>query len=398
MQMRLRVKPYELECQVDDGGHYAIKGFLYQFDKTIEEILSNPRKVVHFEQSQDIDYEDHCIQVKIKGSQNFAPSKIRKAVLGLIQTFDPNKPRNLRLYCHFRDKLPGVSQPLPDELRTILGGGSQLLVPSDLLDEFSRHFWIEFADDYEGQFKRLLTKIKEKMKLKTDDEALVRHALIRSYLLDKTVGPVKNRHVHLDELVTMVESKTKIICWNGYERILESRQYVRLVKNEYFTVKSVNLDPLERLFIFDFGEHCSATNMASVARAVRNKFYIRPSAPSPSVYYRNIDSRKLNKLKNELHEMMKADGERFNDGTLFDGHRFDAQVFSENKGGIHGQLRLVPAQWMRSGANFLATRFKQVYDLHRGEPMKFKRALRFNFYIRIPIDSHEQAIAMLGAS
>jgi hypothetical protein len=26
----------------NDGGYYAIKGFLYQFDKTLIEIISNP--------------------------------------------------------------------------------------------------------------------------------------------------------------------------------------------------------------------------------------------------------------------------------------------------------------------------------------------------------------------
>ncbi len=38
----------------DDGGYYAIKGFLYQFDKTLIEILNNPKTCVAFENQQDI--------------------------------------------------------------------------------------------------------------------------------------------------------------------------------------------------------------------------------------------------------------------------------------------------------------------------------------------------------
>ena len=33
----------------NNGGHYAIKGFLYQFDKALREILRNPSKKVGIE-------------------------------------------------------------------------------------------------------------------------------------------------------------------------------------------------------------------------------------------------------------------------------------------------------------------------------------------------------------
>ena len=35
----------------NNGGYYAIKGFLYQFDKTLIEILRNPSKKVGIEKS-----------------------------------------------------------------------------------------------------------------------------------------------------------------------------------------------------------------------------------------------------------------------------------------------------------------------------------------------------------
>ena len=54
-----------------DGGYYAIKGFLYQFDKAIIEVLTNPNAIVGVEEKQDIDYQDFVIQVKHKETQEY---------------------------------------------------------------------------------------------------------------------------------------------------------------------------------------------------------------------------------------------------------------------------------------------------------------------------------------
>jgi hypothetical protein len=65
----------------NDGGYYAIKGFLYQFDKTLIEILKNPDAVVMIEHREDIDYRDFVIQVKHKETQDYKYHKIRKPVM-----------------------------------------------------------------------------------------------------------------------------------------------------------------------------------------------------------------------------------------------------------------------------------------------------------------------------
>jgi hypothetical protein len=54
-----------------DGGYYAIKGFLYQFDTAMTMILSNPAVRVGIERKQDIDYQDFVIQVKHKETQDY---------------------------------------------------------------------------------------------------------------------------------------------------------------------------------------------------------------------------------------------------------------------------------------------------------------------------------------
>mgnify|MGYP001492866254 CR=1 FL=1 len=51
-----------------DGGYYAIKGFEFQIDKTLEEVLnaSENNLAIRLEQIQDIDSDDFVMQVKYK--------------------------------------------------------------------------------------------------------------------------------------------------------------------------------------------------------------------------------------------------------------------------------------------------------------------------------------------
>jgi hypothetical protein len=90
------------DAKTDDGGYYAIKGFLYQFDKTLIEVVTNPQSKIAFENKQDIDYDDFVLQVKHKETQEYSHSKIRKPVEKLIGLFHCDPTKKLCLYCHFK--------------------------------------------------------------------------------------------------------------------------------------------------------------------------------------------------------------------------------------------------------------------------------------------------------
>ena len=81
----------------NDGGYYAIKGYIYQFDKTLIDVLENPNTEVEFEQKQDISYQDFVIQVKHKETQNYYNSTIRKPVIQLIDLFEKNQSQKIRV-------------------------------------------------------------------------------------------------------------------------------------------------------------------------------------------------------------------------------------------------------------------------------------------------------------
>ena len=101
-----------------DGGYYAIKGFAFQFDRTILEIFNatDDKEMVSLENIQDINTDSFVMQVKYRESQDFSESKIREPVLQLIEEHSKATNRKIVLYCHFRDKRPGVEWNSPENV------------------------------------------------------------------------------------------------------------------------------------------------------------------------------------------------------------------------------------------------------------------------------------------
>ncbi|MBK6606337.1 MAG: hypothetical protein IPG24_12870 [Leptospiraceae bacterium] len=73
-----------------DGAFIALKGYKFQFDKTILEIFSNPTKKIYIEQLQDYGLDNYLVQVKYHNTDYSATQQkqmIRKPLLQLIHQF-----------------------------------------------------------------------------------------------------------------------------------------------------------------------------------------------------------------------------------------------------------------------------------------------------------------------
>jgi hypothetical protein len=148
------------KSQKRDGGYHAIKGFLYQFDKTLIEVLKNPEADVAFENEQDIDYDVYVLQVKNHDSQCFSTSRIRKPVVGLLKSFIQDRSRKLCLYCHFKNKAPGEWRPSTGELDVIVGEAALKMFSTQARKQFVRSFRIRFSENYQAQFRWLVRAIR----------------------------------------------------------------------------------------------------------------------------------------------------------------------------------------------------------------------------------------------
>lgn len=108
-------------CQ-EDGGYYAIKGFLFQYDKSILELLSSEDETpIFLERIQDIDYDNYVLQVKHKETAKFTNAKVREPIIKLLDLFVLDQTKKFCLYAHFKDQEPqAVQYEKIDDLKDVL--------------------------------------------------------------------------------------------------------------------------------------------------------------------------------------------------------------------------------------------------------------------------------------
>lgn len=314
-QTTTQVKSTEEELR--DGGYYAIKGFLYQFDLTIETILNNPSQQIEFEHVQDINYEEYVIQVKHKETQDYQPSKVRKPIMQLIKIFENDNSKQLCLYCHFKNTTLADKTLTLEELDTILGKEKDSIA-LHLKEEFVQNFVLRFSDDFESRFTNLIGLIMTTYSLSEQSMAILYHSIIQSKLLALSIQPRESRTINKQSLDTLISKKEKIVFYEGYRKYLDNEKYEKFIRKEYFTHKTAHIMPFERLFIIDGCDTTTETHLLEIVMLLAKKYYRLGSSPAPYICFRNIDPSIIISTKQQLVSMNFG----FTDGTFFNGDYF----------------------------------------------------------------------------
>lgn len=373
----------------EEGGSNAIKGFLFQFDKTIIEILANPNQTIRMEQKEDIEREKYHIQVKNRESSKYYPSSVRKATKQLFDLFVEDVDRHFCLYCHFADKKGGVWTPTTEEVAVILGKSGSAYTGSQI-EAFSAHFAIEFCDDYEAQFGGVITKVQESFGLGTRDLAIMYHAVIRSYLLDLAVKELHKRKTAFSELKTLVATVRSHVSMDGYERLLGAQKYARLVRNQYFVQRRANIDNFQRLFIIEYDGSTNPIEMMRMVTVIGRKYFVRDKSPQPYMLIRRLKGEVVRKIKQGLIDK----GFFFNDGTWFDGDKVRTEkLFSENTDELYGQIKFLPDERLLESRKIL-NHFDEIYEFYVDEALPIRGFE--NRYIQIPVSDCQQALKILN--
>lgn len=300
----------------EQGGAYAIKGFLYQFDCTIAEIVNNPGDRIRFETREDIETEEYYIQVKNRGSTKYAPSRIRRAVAQLLDIYREDRTKEFRLYCHFQDRTPASWRPTTQELQQILGMKEKK--PEDeTVSGFRACLTIEFREDFEAEFARLIETLKKTFQIGTTETAAMYHAVIRSYLLDLSVKSGVERHASLGDIRAVVEDLRTKVTMEGYQQLLGSDRYEKAIRKMYFTHRRANIDNFERLLVVHCGTSASSVELMRLIFAISKKYFVRGKSPQPYVLLESVDPNTLIEVKRSLVDR----GFAFCDGTTFNGDR-----------------------------------------------------------------------------
>jgi hypothetical protein len=344
----------------DDGGYHAIRGFAFQFDATILEVLAAPGAVVEVEGMQDIGIEDFHIQVKLR-SQTFSISKIAKAVKQLIAQFSENTDRRYRLYCHFIDRGPGTTLQLEvEQLDEILAESADAYT-DETKKLFVDRLEIKFAPDFMTQFSTVLEQLRSRYDSRTLDEAVAYHAIVNQSLITLVLSkPAGARTVTAAQLDLAVHNAERAIFQGGYQNHFGTQKYIKLLRGQIQGARSVNVVRRERLVIAELGGACDIHDVIDLAHAVSSRFYVHENSPQPYLLLRGIEG-----MPNFKQDLWDADV-MFFDGTNFNGDRFRVEALIARP---QKDRRLKLIDEARLADLLMAMRPQEVYEFYSTWPV-----------------------------
>lgn len=335
----------------------TIKGYFYQFDKSILEILeqSNETDMVTIEGIEDIDIENsderNFIQCKYYEKTDFDNSIIRKPIQLMFRHYLENrtepKDKNFtyRLYGYYKKGHEKLLELTTENLKTYFldfskfgvideSGNSNYqiknkkgevifeeTVEDDDIEDFKNHLFIDIkADSYENQIEKIKSKIQNDLSdySEEDIELIYFNALkiIKDLACEHNI---EKRQISKKEFWDRIKTKNYYFeRWMS--ELLEWKNYKKIIHKKYFPRVS-NLSPAHRFFILDCqGE--SVNNVKNVISEISRKYSRLIHQFSPYVYlYNTLNVDFVTELKEKLYE----DRCFFKDGFPFKNSKFRFQ-------------------------------------------------------------------------
>lgn len=335
----------------------TIKGYFYQFDKSILEILeqSNETDMVTIEGIEDIDIENsderNFIQCKYYEKTDFDNSIIRKPIQLMFRHYLENrtepKDKNFtyRLYGYYNKGHEKLLELTTENLKIYFldfskygvideSGNSNYqiknkkgevifeeTVEDDDIEDFKNHLFIDIkADSYENQIEKIKSKIQNDLSdySEEDIELIYFNALkiIKDLACEHNI---EKRQISKKEFWDRIKTKNYYFeRWMS--ELLEWKNYKKIIHKKYFPRVS-NLSPAHRFFLLDCqGE--SVNNAKNVISEISRKYSRLTHQFSPYVYlYNTLNVDFVTELKEKLYE----DGCFFKDGFPFKNSKFRFQ-------------------------------------------------------------------------
>lgn len=379
----------------EDGGYYAIKGFLYQFDKSINELLSvGESQEIFIEHTQDINYQNYVLQIKHKETSKYSNSKIREPIIKLLEIYNNDTSKKFCLYAYFKDKAPAkISYSTIEDLKKILKyqdkcKTEKLYEKYDdvVLLGFIKNFELIFSEDYTNQFKKTIELISKKWNI-DDEVAVVYHSLIRNYLMNLAIKSDKSeRYVTFRHLQTFISTCKNVTFDEIYVQIMGREKYIKTIKKQFFTFKSANINKYERLIIIECDYNENETEIRKLIEAVNHKFYRVNKSPAPYIVFRNLNHQVLISVKQGLLD----DNILFSDGTYFDGDKFriDRIKSAGDKNGV--VVKVFEERYLAEV--FSNVEFREIYNIYRKNKIEISNKASIN---NVALESLNEIIKVL---
>lgn len=304
-----------------DGGYYAIKGFEYQVDQTILNILekTDESEYVSIEKIQDIDTSTYVIQVKYKETQVFYPSSIKKPVIQLIEEFKKAPDKEYYLYAHFKDK-NGYDETI--KIDSILGSYKNNYSTSDKT-RFRAKFKLIFAPNFQEQFEKVINKLIDEEFAKTKDEAVIYYSNIVDYLrkviINNPPSQKTERKANKKEVFDLISNNRKIIFNSSLLDFQGRVKYYKYIK-KHFTAPRKNSNIL--IVFGNISESSSLNTEELIAQLIMKYFFRATFDIKPPIIV--IEDTYIQKVKQYLIEQEVL----FNDG--YESIVFSSAIFYRN--------------------------------------------------------------------
>lgn len=383
----------------DRSAHATIKGYFYQFDKTILELLeaTDPNSSVIVEGIEDIDLTDgteaSLIQCKYYEGTEYVHSVIKDAVIHMVRHFrssgcQAGQALRYRVYGHYKsgqDKLPatldlafvkkhfltytekGVSHEVHNELGI---DDTQLGSFLSLLDVDIR---APSYDDQQKQVRGLLASILPGSNAEDAEAFHYPRAINAIQKLAVQADPAERTISRTDFIAAVDKKDTVFSRW-----LLEKfgiDHYARSLKRKHFAFPGTRIPKANRIFCLDMSDGLDIARAVQMLRTIGTRFSNKEHARTPDsdrfcpyVLLRRIDEGDAAVLKNALYE---------SGAHVEDGHPFLGSAFYRER--LHAlpakadrpRLRFIPSEHQLApifaGTNGMPT---EVFDFYRTSPVE----------------------------
>lgn len=307
-----------------DGGYYAIKGFEYQIDKTLLEVLTtnSDDTIIRLEQIQDIDTDAYVIQVKYKEAAKLIPSVIRKPVVQLLDEFNINPSKEYILYCYFADNNGHTENVGLEFLNKILGIEKDNFSDTNKTN-FLRKFKLKFSPEFQSQYESVLRNLQHLSFCNSVDEAEYYYSILVDYLRKKVIsnGPANAnlRQVTKIELLKHLNNGRRIVFMPAFLDFVGQQAYLKLLKSR-FRKPIKNQNTIIKYGNIEIEQSCS---LSSLTLQIIDKHYTNATHDVKPLTFiipdEKIDSVKKHLISNDC---------LFNDG--YESIQFNQKVFESS--------------------------------------------------------------------
>jgi len=360
-----------------DGAYIALRGYKYQFDKTILEIFANPTSNIIVEQIQDYGYDDYEVQVKYHNTDYDAAAqkaKTKKPILQLIDNYISNPKKKYVLYIYLKGIPPSkkIFKTVAD-LQVIIGKKSKYT--ASILTGFIKAFTVIYADDFEHNYSELIGKIKLNYS-KTEEEAEIYYSIISGYVLDLVSNnpPSKsaNRVTSKTEIDKLIRTGKKIIFRSSYLEEMGKEKYHKNLRKLYFKI-GLNVEPLERIFIIEIPQNPNLSLIKELILLIKskwskNKIKATPDTDRfcPYIFLNGISNTDLKTIKTHLQQ----DAYVIKDGYDFLNANFNLASILERPNFVNKiQFKFINSDYELKELLSGQTRTKEVFQFYFSAPV-----------------------------